>query len=151
MKTFSIKQKDISKEWLLIDAEGVVLGRLASYISILLRGKHKTTFTPHMDCGDNVVVINAKKIKLKGKKLKNKVYYRHTGYPGGIKSKTPQNILDSNRPEDLLKMAVKRMLTNNKIARKQMSNLKIFSDENHSLSAQKPRIIPFRDFNRKNI
>tara|TARA_B100000242_G_C42988102_1_gene458635 strand:+ start:26 stop:481 length:456 start_codon:yes stop_codon:yes gene_type:complete len=151
MKTFSIKQKDISKEWLLIDADGVVLGRLASYISILLRGKHKTTFTPHMDCGDNVVVINAKKIKLKGKKLKNKVYYRHTGYPGGIKSKTPQNILDSNQPEDLLKMAVKRMLSNNKISRKQMSNLKIFSDENHSLSAQKPRIIPFRDFNRKNI
>ena len=151
MKTFSIKQKDISKEWLLIDADGVVLGRLASYISILLRGKHKTTFTPHMDCGDNVVVINAKKIKLKGKKLKNKVYYRHTGYPGGIKSKTPQNILDSNQPEDLLKMAVKRMLSNNKISRKLMSNLKIFSDENHSLSAQKPRIIPFRDFNRKNI
>jgi len=151
MKTFSIKQKDISKEWLLIDADGVVLGRLASYISILLRGKHKTTFTPHMDCGDNVVVINAKKIKLKGKKLKNKVYYRHTGYPGVIKSKTPQNILDSNQPENLLKMAVKRMLSNNKISRKQMSNLKIFSDENHSLSAQKPRIIPFRDFNRKNI
>ena len=151
MKTFSIKQKDISKEWLLIDADGVVLGRLASYISILLRGKHKTTFTPHMDCGDNVVVINAKKIKLKGKKLKNKVYYRHTGYPGGIKSKTPQNILDSNQPENLLKMAVKRMLSNNKISRKQMSNLKIFSDENHPLSAQKPRIIPFRDFNRKNI
>tara|TARA_B100001027_G_C16129662_1_gene268668 strand:+ start:242 stop:697 length:456 start_codon:yes stop_codon:yes gene_type:complete len=151
MKTFSIKQKDISKEWLLIDADGVVLGRLASYISILLRGKHKTTFTPHMDCGDNVVVINAKKIKLKGKKLKNKVYYRHTGYPGGIKSKTPQNILDSNQPENLLKMAVKRMLSNNKISRKQMSNLKIFSDENHSLNAQKPRIIPFRDFNRKNI
>ena len=151
MKTFSIKQKDISKEWLLIDADGVVLGRLASYISILLRGKHKTTFTPHMDCGDNVVVINAKKIKLKGKKLKNKVYYRHTGYPGGIKSKTPQNILDSNQPENLLKMAVKRMLSNNKISRKQMSNLKIFSDENHSLRAQKPRIIPFRDFNRKNI
>ena len=151
MKTFSIKQKDISKEWLLIDADGVVLGRLASYISILLRGKHKTTFTPHMDCGDNVVVINAKKIKLKGKKLKNKIYYRHTGYPGGIKSKTPQNILDSNQPENLLKMAVKRMLSNNKISRKQMSNLKIFSDENHSLNAQKPRIIPFRDFNRKNI
>ena len=151
MKTFSIKQKDISKEWLLIDADGVVLGRLASYISILLWGIHKTTFTPHMDCGDNVVVINAKKIKLKGKKLKNKVYYRHTGYPGGIKSKTPQNILDSNQPENLLKMAVKRMLSNNKISRKQMSNLKIFSDENHSLSAQKPRIIPFRDFNRKNI
>ena len=151
MKTFSIKQKDISKEWLLIDADGVVLGRLASYISILLRGKHKTTFTPHMDCGDNVVVINAKKIKLKGKKLKNKIYYRHTGYPGGIKSKTPQNILDSNQPENLLKMAVKRMLSNNKISRKQMSNLKIFSDENHSLNAQKPRIIPFRNFNRKNI
>ncbi len=151
MKTFSIKQKDISKEWLLIDAEGVVLGRLASYISILLRGKHKTIFSPHMDCGDNVVVINAKKIKLKGKKLKHKVYYRHTGYPGGIKSKTPQNILDSNQPENILKLAVKRMLSNNKIARKQMSNLKIFSDENHSMSAQKPRIIPFKDLNRKNI
>lgn len=151
MKTFSLKQKDITKEWLLIDAEGVILGRLASYISTLLRGKHKTTFTPHLDCGDNVVVINAKKIKLKGKKLKNKIYYRHTGFPGGIKSKNPQDILESSNPENLLKLAVKRMLSNNKISRKQLSNLKIFSGEDHTLEAQKPRLVPFKEFNRKNI
>ena len=151
LKTFSLKEKEINKSWLLIDANGIVLGRLASFVARLLKGKHKPTYTPHLDCGDNVIVINAKKIKLKGKKLKHKVYYRHTGYPGGIKSKTPQNILDSNQPENILKLAVKRMLSNNKIARKQMSNLKIFSDENHSMSAQKPRIIPFKDLNRKNI
>ena len=151
LKTFSLKEKEINKSWLLIDANGIVLGRLASFVARLLKGKHKPTYTPHLDCGDNVIVINAKKIKLKGKKLKHKVYYRHTGYPGGIKSKTPQNILDSNQPENILKLAVKRMLSNNKIARKQMSNLKIFSDENHSMSAQKPRIIPFKDLNGKNI
>ncbi len=151
MKTFTLKQKDITKEWLLIDAEGIVLGRLASYISTILRGKHKTSFTPHMDCGDNVVVINAKKIKLKGKKVKDKIYYRHTGYPGGIKSKNPQDILDSDRPQDLLKLAVKRMLSNNKISRKQLSNLKIFAGHSHTLEAQKPRIIAFKEFNRKNV
>ncbi len=150
MKTTSLKQKEISKEWILINAEGAVLGRLASYVSILLRGKHKPNYTPHMDCGDNVVIINASKVKLKGKKLKQKTYYRHTGYPGGIKSRTAEDILYSKQPENLLKMAIKRMLSNNKLARKQLSNLKVFAEENHSLVAQKPREINFLSMNRKN-
>ena len=103
-----------------------------------------------MDCGDNVVIINASKVKLKGKKFKQKTYYRHTGYPGGIKSRTAEDIIYSKQPENLLKMAVKRMLSNNKLARKQLSNLKVFAEENHSLVAQKPREINFLSMNRKN-
>ena len=151
MKTFSLKQKDITKEWVLIDADGVILGRLASYISTLLRGKHKTTFTPHLDCGDNVVGINAKNIKMTGNKLEQKTLYRHTGYPGGLKETSYKDILNSPHPEKLIKLSVKRMLSNNKISRKQLSNLKIFSGEDHTLEAQKPRLIPFKEFNRKNI
>lgn len=150
MKTLSIKQKDILKEWILIDADGAVLGRLASFVSVILRGKHKPTFTPHMDCGDNVIIINAKKIKLKGKKMKDKVYYRHTGYPGGIKSKTPEKIINSKKPEELIKLAVKRMLNNNKLSRKQLSNLRIYPGDDYELKAQKPNKIDFLSLNRKN-
>ena len=150
MKTFSLKQKDIKKQWFLIDAKGVVLGRLASYVSKILRGKHKTTFTPHLDCGDNVIVINAEKIKLKGKKLKDKIYYRHTGYPGGIKSSVAGEILEGENPERVFKMAVKRMLINNALSKKQLGNLKIFVGENHTLEAQKPEVIKFGELNRKN-
>ena len=103
-----------------------------------------------MDCGDNVIIINASKVKLKGKKLKQKIYYRHTGYPGGIKSKTAEDILHSKQPENLIKMAIKRMLSNNKLARRQLSNLKVFAEGNHSLVAQKPREINFLSINRKN-
>ena len=151
MKTYSLKQKEIKKDWFLIDAKGLVLGRLASFISRLLRGKHKTTYTPHLDCGDNVVVINAEKIKLKGKKIKDKIYHRHTGYPGGIKSEFAGKILDGKNPERVLQMAVKRMLTDNKLSRKQLINLRVFSGENHNLEAQKPTLIDFGKMNTKNV
>ena len=151
MKTFTLKQKDITKEWFLIDASGLVLGRLASFISKILKGKHKTTYTPHLDCGDNVVVINAKKIKLKGKKEKNKIYYKHTGFPGGIKSITAGEILESKNPERVVKLAVKRMLTNNALSKSQLENLRIFSGSSHDLQAQKPKLIDFAKMNSKNI
>tara|TARA_Y100000996_G_scaffold272820_1_gene214781 strand:- start:49 stop:504 length:456 start_codon:yes stop_codon:yes gene_type:complete len=151
MKTFSLKQKEITKNWFLINADGVVLGRLAAHISKILRGKHKPTFTPHLDCGDNVIVINAEKIKLKGKKVKDKIYYRHTGYPGGIKQETPEEILSGKNPEKVVKLAVKRMLSDNKLARKQLLNLRVFSGETHDLEAQKPEVINFKEINRKNF
>jgi len=151
MKTFSLKQKEITKNWFLINADGVVLGRLAAHISKILRGKHKPTFTPHLDCGDNVIVINAEKIKLKGKKVKDKIYYRHTGYPGGIKQETPEEILSGKNPEKVVKLAVKRMLSDNKLARKQLLNLRVFSGETHDLEAQKPDVINFKQINRKNF
>tara|TARA_Y100000991_G_scaffold200571_1_gene173014 strand:- start:776 stop:1231 length:456 start_codon:yes stop_codon:yes gene_type:complete len=151
MKTFSLKQKEITKNWFLINADGVVLGRLAAHISKILRGKHKPTFTPHLDCGDNVIVINAEKIKLKGKKVKDKIYYRHTGYPGGIKQETPEEILSGKNPEKVVKLAVKRMLSDNKLARKQLLNLRVFSGETHDLEAQKPEVINFKQINRKNF
>mgnify|MGYP001475690458 FL=1 len=151
MKTFSLKQKEIKKNWFLINADGVILGRLAAHISKILRGKHKPTFTPHLDCGDNVIVINAEKIKLKGKKVKDKIYYRHTGYPGGIKQETPEEILSGKNPEKVVKLAVKRMLSDNKLARKQLLNLRVFSGETHDLEAQKPEVINFKEINRKNF
>ena len=151
MKTFSLKQKEIKKNWFLINADGVILGRLAAHISKILRGKHKPTFTPHLDCGDNVIVINAEKIKLKGKKVKDKIYYRHTGYPGGIKQETPEEILSGKNPEKVVKLAVKRMLSDNKLARKQLLNLRVFSGETHDLEAQKPDVINFKQINRKNF
>ena len=151
MKTFSLKQKEIKKNWFLINADGVILGRLAAHISKILRGKHKPTFTPHLDCGDNVIVINAEKIKLKGKKVKDKIYYRHTGYPGGIKQETPEEILSGKNPEKVVKLAVKRMLSDNKLARKQLLNLRVFSGETHDLEAQKPEVINFKQINRKNF
>ena len=151
MKTFSLKQKEIKKNWFLINADGVILGRLAAHISKILRGKHKPTFTPHLDCGDNVIVINAEKIKLKGKKVKDKIYYRHTGYPGGIKQETPEEILSGKNPEKVVKLAVKRMLSDNKLSRKQLLNLRVFSGETHDLEAQKPEVINFKQMNRKNF
>ena len=151
MKTFSLKQKEVEKNWFLIDADGIVLGRLASYISKILKGKHKTTFTPHLDCGDNVIVINAKKVKLKGKKIKDKTYFRHTGYPGGIKKEIAGKILESDRPEKVLHLVVKRMLNNNKLSRKQLSNLRIFAGKEHNLESQKPEVINFGNMNRKNV
>ena len=150
MKTFTLKQKDINKDWFLIDADGLVLGRLASYISKILRVKHKTTISPQLDCGDNIIVINVKKIKLKGKKEKNKIYYKHTGYPGGIKSVNAEKILESENPEKVLKLAVKRMLADNKLSRDQMVNLRVFPEAEHTLHAQKPKVINFAEMNNKN-
>lgn len=150
MLTYSLKINDISKKWVLIDADGLVLGRMASFVASLLRGKHKPTFTPHMDCGDNVIIVNAKKVKLTGNKSKKKVYYKHTGYPGGLKERSFEDIMDSKNPEIIIRKAVERMMSSNALSKKQLSNLRIFKDENHDLEAQKPEQINFGNFNKKN-
>jgi large subunit ribosomal protein L13 len=150
MKTFSAKPSDIEKKWFLVDAEGVVLGRLASRIAIILRGKHKPNFTPHMDCGDNIVVINAEKVLLTGKKLSDKIYYRHTGYPGGIKERSASDILDGKRPGDLLFKAVDRMITSGPLGRQQMRNLRIYVGAEHPHEAQQPEVLDIAAMNPKN-
>jgi len=150
MLTYSIKSKEIKKKWLMIDANGLVLGRVASHIATLLRGKHKAIFTPHMDCGDHVVVINAKKIKLTGNKSKKKVYYKHTGYPGGLKETYFEDIINGKTPEIIVRKAVERMMSSNALSKKQLSNLKIFADDKHNHEAQKPEMIDFGKLNRKN-
>ena len=150
MLTFSLKQKDIKKKWYLIDADGLVLGRLAAKISMILRGKHKTTYTSHLDCGDNVVVINAKGIRLTGSKEKKKSYFKHTGYPGGIKEAKFSDIISGKTPELVLTKAVQRMMNSNALSKKQLSNLKVFSGNEHNHEAQKPEILDFASLNRKN-
>ena len=134
----------------MIDVDGLVLGRVASHIANLLRGKHKTTFTPHMDCGDNVIVINAKKVKLTGNKAKKKVYYKHTGYPGGLKETYFEDIINGKTPEIIVRKAVERMMSSNALTKKQLSNLKIFATDKHDHEAQKPELIDFGKLNRKN-
>ena len=140
--TYFANPSDIQKNWLLIDAKDQILGRLSTQIAKILRGKHKPSYTPHMDCGDNIVVINAEKVKLTGRKLQQKVYYRHTGFPGGIKERTAGDILHSRYPERVVKLAVKRMLPKESpLARKQFKNLYVYSGENHPHVAQKPKAI----------
>ncbi|OSP55540.1 50S ribosomal protein L13 [Pseudoruegeria sp. SK021] len=150
MKTFTAKPADIDKKWILIDAEGVVLGRLASIVAMRLRGKHKATFTPHMDMGDNVIVINADKVQMTGRKRTDKVYYRHTGHPGGIKSVTADKILDGKFPGRVLEKAVQRMLPGNKLSRKQMTNLRIYAGTEHPHEAQEPAVLDVKSMNPKN-
>lgn len=150
MKTYSAKISEIQKNWYLVDAEDLVLGRMSSEIAKILRGKHKPTFTPHMDCGDNVIVINADKVHLTGKKLTDKIYYRHTGYPGGIKSKTPEKVLEGKKPEQVVEYAVKRMISRNKLGRKQMSNLYIYAGSEHPHEAQQPVKLDIAGKNPKN-
>ena len=153
MKTFSAKPSDIEKKWWLIDAKALVLGRLASQVAILLRGKHKPSFTPHMDCGDNVVIINAKDVGLTGKKLNTKdgkLYYRHTGFPGGIKETTAGKILEGRYPERVVQMAVKRMISRNNLGAKQMSNLYVYAGNEHPHAGQKPEAFDLLSKNRKN-
>jgi large subunit ribosomal protein L13 len=150
MKTFSATPKDIDKKWVLIDAEDLVLGRLAAVIATRLRGKHKPTYTPHMDCGDNVIVINAGKVRLTGKKLTDKVYYRHTGYPGGIREATPQRILDGAHPERLVESAVRRMIPKGPLGRQQMRNLRVYVGAAHPHEAQQPEPLDVAAMNRKN-
>jgi large subunit ribosomal protein L13 len=150
MKTFSATPKDINKEWLVIDASEVVLGRLASYIAKILRGKHKASFTPHMDCGDHVIVVNADKIKLTGRKRGNKVYYYHTGYPGGIKERTAAFILEGAHPQRLVKKAVERMITRSPLGRKQMTHLHVYAGGEHPHAAQQPKTVDFAAMNPKN-
>ena len=150
MKTFSATPADIEKKWIIIDAEGVVLGRLASIIAMRLRGKHKPTFTPHMDMGDNVIVINADKIQLTGKKRSDKIYYWHTGHPGGIKERTAEQILEGKFPERVVEKAVKRMLPGNRLSRVQMTNLRIYAGAEHPHEAQNPEVLDVKAMNAKN-
>lgn len=151
MQTYSAKPADVTKKWLIIDAQGVVLGRLASQIAKLLRGKHKTMFTPHIDTGDHVVVINADKVKLTGKKLRNKIYHRHTGFPGGIKTATPEFILGSAHPERLVEKAVERMMPKESpLARQQLTKLRVYAGSEHPHTAQKAEVFDFAAQNPKN-
>ena len=149
MKTFSATPADIEKKWIIIDAEGVVLGRLASIVAMRLRGKHKPSFTPNMDMGDNVIVINADKVQMTGKKRDEKFYW-HTGHPGGIKSRTKQEILEGEHPERVVFQAVKRMLPGNRLSRKQMTNLRIYAGTEHGHEAQSPEVLDVKSMNKKN-
>ena len=145
-----IKKKEIKNNWYLISAENVVVGRLASYISKVLRGKNKATFNPHMDNGDFVIVTNIEKIKFTGKKFTNKIYYRHTGHPGGIKQNTPSSLADKNKIDEILKLAVKRMLPGGPLAKKQLTKLKVYKGDKHPHEVQNPTVINFIDLNKKN-
>jgi large subunit ribosomal protein L13 len=138
MKTFSATPQDIEKSWILIDADGLVVGRLAVLIAMRLRGKHKPTFTPHMDCGDNIVVINADKVVLTGNKRADKVYHWHTGYPGGIKDRSAEKILDGKHPERVVEAAVRGMLPKNSLGRKLLRKLKVYAGPAHPHAAQRP-------------
>jgi large subunit ribosomal protein L13 len=146
-----IKKKDIKKDWYIINAQNAVVGRLAAYISKVLRGKNKAQFNPHIDNGDFVVVTNVDKLKFTGKKFSNKKYYKHTGHPGGIKESTPSSLTDKNKTEEILKLAVKRMLPGGPLAKKQLTKLKIYNGEKHPHDIQKPKIIEFEKLNKRNI
>ncbi len=150
MKTFSLKKEEIKKDWLLIDAKDAVLGRLAVFSANILRGKNKPNYTPNQDCGDNLIIINADKIHLTGKKFKDKIYYRHTGYPGGIKETNPEKMKEKNKSDEIIKLAIKRMIPAGPLGRKQLSNCKIYLGETHSHDAQQPKKIEFKKMSSKN-
>lgn len=150
MKTYSAKPADIEKNWILIDADGVVLGRLASKVANILRGKTKPTYTPHMDCGDNVIIINADKVKLTGNKRADKKYYWHTGHPGGIKERTAEKILEGRFPERVVEKAVERMVPRGPLGRQQMRNLRVYAGTEHPHEAQNPTVLDFAAQNPKN-
>lgn len=151
MKTFSAKPSDIDKKWVLIDAENMVVGRLAAVIATRLRGKHLPSYTPHMDCGDNVIVINADKVVFTGNKRSDKTYYRHTGYPGGIKETTPEKLLEGQFPERVLELAVKRMLPHGPLGRQQLSNMRVYAGAEHPHAAQAPEALDVAAMNAKNV
>ncbi len=150
MKTYSAKAAEIDKKWLLIDAEDVVLGRLASQVAKILRGKHKPSYTPHMDCGDHVIVVNAAKVRLTGNKTADKTYYWHTGYPGGIKQRTAGQILAGAHPERVLEKAVQRMVPRGPLGRQQMKNLRVYPGPEHPHEAQTPETVDVGAWNPKN-
>ena len=150
MKTFSLKKENIQKKWLLIDAKDAVLGRLAAVSAIILRGKNKPEYTPNQDCGDNLIIINSDKIHLKGKKANDKIYYRHTGFPGGIKETTPNKMKEKNKSDEIIKLAIKRMIPSGPLGRQQLSNCRIYRDSNHKHEAQNPEILDISSINRKN-
>ena len=148
--TVSLKPADVRKDWVVIDAEGVVLGRLATVVANRLRGKHKPQFTPHVDCGDNVVVVNARKVRLTGNKLAQSVFYYHTGYPGGIKGRSMRERLDSAHPERVIEKAVERMITRGPLQRQQMRHLHIYKGAEHPHAGQQPVTLDVAGLNRKN-
>ena len=150
MKTYSAKPSDVEKKWFVVDAEDVVLGRLASVIAIRLRGKHKPLYTPHIDCGDNIIVVNAGKVKLTGRKIEDKTYYWHTGYPGGIKSRTAGAILSGKHPERVVAKAVERMISRNPLGRQQMRKLHVYAGAEHPHQAQNPEVLDVAAMNPKN-
>tara|TARA_Y100001970_G_scaffold269818_1_gene362901 strand:- start:26 stop:487 length:462 start_codon:yes stop_codon:yes gene_type:complete len=151
MKTFSIKKEEIKKKWLLIDANNAVLGRLAVISANILRGKNKPEYTPNQDCGDNLIIINADKIHLTGKKETKKIYYKHTGHPGGLKETTPEKMRLKNKSTDIIKKAIKRMIPKGPLGYQQLSNCKIYSGDQHLHSAQNPLTLDISKLNNKNI
>lgn len=151
MNTYSAKPAEVEKKWLLIDANGLVVGRLAVEIARRLRGKHKATFTPHVDCGDNIIVVNAEKVVFTGNKLTQKNYYHHTGYPGGIKERNAGKILEGRFPERVLMKAVQRMLPRGPLGRKQLSNLRVYAGPSHPHEAQQPVTLDVAGMNAKNV
>ncbi|MBI1364808.1 MAG: 50S ribosomal protein L13 [Alphaproteobacteria bacterium] len=151
MKTYSAKPAEVEKKWVLIDADGLVVGRLASLIAMRLRGKHKPSYTPHIDCGDNVVVVNADKVVFTGRKLQQKKFYWHTGHPGGVKERTMEKLLGGAHPERVVTKAVERMMPKDSpLARKQMTNLKVYAGAEHPHAAQSPEPLDVGAMNAKN-
>ena len=150
-QTRSIKPAEVQKNWILIDAEGLVLGRLAAIVANRLRGKHKATFTPHVDCGDHVVIINAHRVRLTGNKAEQSVFYWHTGYPGGIKGRTTRETLEGRFPERVVEKAVERMITRNNLGRQQMRNLHVYASAEHPHAGQSPTPLDVGALNRKNV
>ena len=150
MKTYSAKPSDVERKWYLLDADGVVLGRLASIIAVRLRGKHKPLYTPHIDCGDNIIVINAEKVRLTGRKLTDKRFYWHTGYPGAVKSRTAGETLSGKHPERLVTKAVERMISRTPLGRAQMRKLHVYAGAEHPHAAQKPEALDVAAMNPKN-
>ena len=151
MKTFTLKKDQIKKNWLLIDAEKAILGRLAVISANILRGKNKPEYTPNQDCGDNLIIINSDKVVLTGNKKTDKIYYRHTGYPGGIKETNVLKMKEKNKSNDIIRLAIKRMIPKGPLGKQQLSNCKIYNDSEHSHQAQNPILIDISKFNKKNI
>jgi large subunit ribosomal protein L13 len=150
MKTYSAKPQEIEKKWYLVDAEDVILGRLASQVALRLRGKHKPQFTPHMDCGDNIIVINAEKVRLTGRKKEKDIFYWHTGYPGGIKSLSKGEVLSGKHPERVIQKAVERMLPKGPLGRRQLGNMRVYTGPEHPHESQKPEILDIASLSSKN-
>jgi large subunit ribosomal protein L13 len=151
MKTYVAKPGEVAKKWIVIDAEGLVVGRLAAFVATRLKGKHKATYTPHVDMGDNVIVVNADKVAFTGNKYEDKVYYRHTGYPGGIKARTPRMIMEGKFPERVVELAVERMLRRGPLQRQLLRNLKVYKGPEHPHAAQQPEKLDVAKLNRKNV
>ena len=150
MKTYSAKPSEVENKWVVIDAEGVVVGRLASYVAKRLRGKHRADFTPHIDTGDHVIIINADKVHLTGNKRRDKTYYWHTGHPGGIKQRTAEQILDGDHPDRVIKKAVQRMITRSPLGKQQMTKLHVYAGSEHPHEAQQPEVLDVAAMNDKN-